>query len=76
MSLKLSYLVYYFDSRRLRIKQPLKNRAKIAEDSNICVIGSVEGVKIAPIIVEPNTTYRHEESIFSLVTIPVNPNTT
>lgn len=42
---------------------PEKYRSKIAEDKKICVIGSVDGVSIAPTIVEPKTTYFHISNI-------------
>lgn len=46
---------------------------KIADDKKSCVIGSVEGVNIAPITVEPSTTYFHNDNIFSPDIIPVKP---
>lgn len=42
---------------------PEKYNINIAIESKICVRGSVDGVKIAPTIVEPNITYRHEPNI-------------
>lgn len=38
---------------------PEKYNAKIAPERSNWVKGSVEGVKIAPIIVDPKMTYRH-----------------
>ena len=42
---------------------PEKYNINIAIESNICVNGSVEGVKIAPIIVDSNITYLHDPNI-------------
>jgi hypothetical protein len=42
---------------------PEKYSNNIAKDNNNCVNGSVEGVKIAPKIVETNITYRHAFNI-------------
>ena len=42
---------------------PEKYNINIAIDNNNCVNGSVEGVKIAPIIVETNIIYRHAANI-------------
>jgi len=47
---------------------------KIANDKQSCVIGSVDGVNIAPIIVDPNTTYFQSANIFSPDITPVKPN--
>ena len=46
---------------------------KIAKDKHNCVIGSVDGVNIAPSIVEPNTTYFQSVNIFLPDNIPVKP---
>ena len=40
-----------------KILNPEKYNNNIAEDNNNCVKGSVEGVKIAPRIVETNIIY-------------------
>ena len=53
--------------------EPIKYKIKIADDKHNCVIGSVDGVNIAPIIVEPKTTYFHSDSIFLPDTTPVKP---
>ena len=42
---------------------PEKYNSSIATDNNNCVKGSVEGVKIAPRIVEINTMYLHALNI-------------
>ena len=55
------------------MKHPPKNKLSIAEDNNNCVIGSVDGVKIAPKIVDPNTIYFQAANMVSLVTIPDKP---
>jgi hypothetical protein len=46
------------------------------EDINIWVKGSTEGVKIAPIIVDPNITYLQIENIVSAEIILKIPNIT
>ena len=51
----------------------IKYKIKIADDKHNCVIGSVDGVNIAPIIVDPKTTYFHSDSIFLPDTMPVKP---
>jgi|TARA_E500000178_G_scaffold140166_1_gene139825 hypothetical protein len=53
--------------------EPIKYKIKIADDKHNCVIGSVDGVNIAPIIVDPKTTYFHSDSIFLPDTMPVKP---
>ena len=52
---------------------PKKYNNSIAEESNNCVKGSVEGVKIAPRIVDINIIYRQAPSICSTVIIFNNP---
>ena len=52
---------------------PEKYNTNIAEDNNNCVNGSVEGVNIAPIIVEINITYRQAPNICLGETIFNNP---
>jgi hypothetical protein len=42
---------------------PEKYNNNIAKESNNCVRGSVEGVKMAPIIVETSITYLHAPNI-------------
>lgn len=42
---------------------PVKYNINIAIDSNNCVNGSVEGVKIAPRIVDINIIYLHAPNI-------------
>ena len=42
----------------------LKYKTKSADDINICVTGSVDGVITADIIVEITTTYFHADNIF------------
>jgi hypothetical protein len=42
-----------------KIPNPEKYNSNIAEDNNNCVKGSVEGVKIAPIMVDINIIYLH-----------------
>ena len=53
---------------------PEKYNINIASESNNWVNGSVEGVKIAPTIVEINIIYRHESNICFGETILSNPN--
>jgi hypothetical protein len=48
----------------------------IAPDNNIWVMGSVDGVKIAPIMVAARITYFHCFSISRLETIPNIPKIT
>jgi len=55
---------------------PEKYNNKIADDSNNCVRGSVDGVNTAPIIVETRITYRHEVIICLADTIFNKPNKT
>ena len=52
---------------------PEKYNNNIATESNSCVKGSVDGVKIAPKIVETNITYRQAPSICLGETIFNNP---
>ena len=54
--------------------EPIKYKIKIADDKHNCVIGSVEGVKTAPTIVEPRTTYFQSDNIFLPDKTPVKPN--
>ena len=51
----------------------IKYKTKIARDRQSCVIGSVDGVSIAPSIVEPNTTYFQSVNIFLPDSNPVKP---
>jgi len=52
---------YFFIKNK--IPTPEKYNNNIAVESNNCVNGSVEGVKIAPRIVETNIIYRHAPNI-------------
>ena len=52
---------------------PVQYNVTIAQDRNICVKGSVEGVKIALIIVLNKIIYFHELIICFTDTIPINP---
>lgn len=54
---------------------PLKYNAKIAVDIIICVTGSVEGVNIAPKIVDITIMYFHADNIFFDEIIFMRPNT-
>jgi hypothetical protein len=56
-----------------KIREPIKYKTKIARDKQSCVIGSVDGVSIAPSIVEPNTTYFQSVNIFLPDNNPVKP---
>ena len=47
----------------------------MADDNNNCVNGSVDGVNIAPIMVEISMTYRHEVNICFADIIFSKPNT-
>jgi hypothetical protein len=67
----LDYFLYIF-----RIAIPIKYKISIASDKHSCVIGSVEGVTIAPIIVDPTSVYFQSFSIWPLVTTFVKPKTT
>jgi hypothetical protein len=53
---------------------PEKYNNNIAKESNNCVSGSVEGVKIAPKIVDTSITYRHAANICLADTKFNNPN--
>ena len=57
------------------MRLPIKYRIIIARDKQRCVIGSVDGVTIAPIIVDPTITYFHKPNICSLEIKFVKPNT-
>ena len=59
-----------------KIPTPEKYNVTIANESNNCVSGSVEGVKTAPIIVETRITYRQEVIICLAETIFNKPNKT
>ena len=52
---------------------PVKYNSNIAKDSNNCVKGSVEGVKIAPRMVETSIIYLHAPNICLAETIFNNP---
>lgn len=55
---------------------PIMYNSTIAPDNNIWVMGSVEGVKIAPMIVAARITYFHCFSISLLETTPNIPKMT
>ena len=57
-----------------KIPNPEKYNNNIATDNNNCVKGSVEGVNIAPKIVETNIIYLHALNICLGETIFNNPN--
>jgi hypothetical protein len=57
-----------------KVMEPTRYRIKIAKDKQICVMGSVDGVKMAPIIVEPSITYFQSANIFLPENTPVKPN--
>ncbi len=50
---------------------PKMYNSRIAPDNNIWVMGSVEGVKIAPIIVAARITYFH---CFNISLLEITPN--
>ena len=60
----------------ITIQDPPIYKLSKADESKICVTGSVEGVIIAATIVQITITYFQAESIFSPVMIPNNPKTT
>ena len=59
-----------------KIPTPEKYNNNIAIESNNCVSGSVEGVKIAPIMVDIKSMYRHDINICFADTIFNNPSKT
>ena len=70
----LIYVIYFL--RRITKPEPPRYKLSNADESKICVTGSVEGVIIAATIVQITITYFHADNIFSPVTIPNNPKTT
>lgn len=77
-NLLLDLLLILFDfhlPKKIRKLAPLKYNASKAPDNKSCVIGSVDGVIMAPRIVAITTTYFHDLSIDLPEIIPNNPTT-
>jgi hypothetical protein len=67
----ISYINEFFSKNK--IPNPEKYNNNIASDNNNCVKGSVEGVNIAPRIVENSIIYLHAPNIWFGETIFNNP---
>jgi len=66
--------ITFYASNIFTIPMPVKYRNNIAPVNSNCVIGSVDGVKIALIIVATIVTYFQRLNIFVLEIIPKTPN--
>ena len=69
-------MLFHYSLRRITKLEPPRYKLIKAEESRICVKGSVDGVIIAAINVQITITYFHADNIFFPVTIPNNPRAT
>ena len=63
-------MLFHYSLRSITKLEPPRYKLIKAEESRICVKGSVDGVIIAAIKVQTTITYFHSDNIFFPLTIP------